>query len=76
VPFTVACYRQPIDCVHLSSCATQTGAPRCLNGERNGLDLVVAVLSQEREQLLIASGVVIDPPLRQHNAGLVVERHS
>ena len=33
------------------------------------------MLGQEREQQLIASGVVIDPPLRQHNAGLVDESH-
>jgi len=33
------------------------------------------VLGQEREQQLIADGVVIDPPLRQYDAGLVDECH-
>ncbi len=33
------------------------------------------MLGQQREQQLIADGVVIDPPLRQHNAGLVDECH-
>ena len=33
------------------------------------------MLGQEREQQLIADGVVIDPPLRQYDAGLVDECH-
>jgi hypothetical protein len=78
MPLAVPRHRQRIDRVHLSSSATQTGdhqTARSLNSDRNGLGLVVAVLGQEREQQLIADGVVIDPPLRQHDAGLVDERH-
>jgi hypothetical protein len=78
MPLTIPCHRQRIDRVHLSSGATQTRhhqTARCLNGDRNGLDLVVAVLGQEREQQLIAEGVVIDPPLRQHHTGLVDQCH-
>ena len=78
MPLTVPCHRQRIDRVHLASGATQTGdhqTVRCLNSDGNGLDLVVTVLSQEREQQLIANCVVIDPPLRHHDAGLIDEGH-
>ena len=47
MPFAVPRHRLWIDRVHLSSSATQTGdhqTPRRLNSDRNGLDLVVAVL--------------------------------